>query len=373
MHPQDSQPSTTPPLSEESLFVMRNGSDLPLLIRTLQGQRQDRVPLWLLRQAGRYLPEYRAVRARRRGFMDMAFHVESATEVTMQPIDRFDLDAAILFSDILVLPVALGQEVWFEEGEGPRLGPLDAVDLGAEVDPAVVRDRLGPVLETVGAIRKRLSADKALIGFAGAPWTVASYMVAARGTKDQAPARDLALKDPDRFGRLIDRLVEGTIAYLSAQAAAGAQALMLFDSWSGALSAGEFDRWVLSPTQRILTALKAERPDVPLIGFPRGAGTRLTAYAKTGCDAVHIDESVPPAYAAAQLQPQLCVQGNLDPRLMAVGGPRLDEEVQAILSGLSGGAHVFNLGHGMTPDCDPALVTRLVDRVRSFEGASAHV
>lgn len=347
---------------------MTRSAAKPRLLQALAGQKTDRPPVWFLRQAGRYLPEYRAVRKQCGSFLDLVFNPDAATEVTMQPIERFGFDAAILFSDILVTPIALGQKVWFAEGEGPRLGPLEEVDLLRSVEEGQAQEHLGPIMQTVAQIRSALSEEKALIGFAGAPWTVATYMVAGRGTTDQAPARTLALKDPERFQMLIDRLVDISVQYLSAQADAGADALMIFDSWAGVLSPDQFQRWVSVPTTQMVRRLKQTHPDVPIIGFPRGGGFNLEPYCTTGVDAVHIDETVPTDWAATHLQPHVCVQGNLDPRLMHVGGPAMEEQIRACLTALSGGAHIFNLGHGLTPDSDPDAVKRAVELAQNFRG-----
>ncbi|MGF1606408.1 MAG: uroporphyrinogen decarboxylase [Rhodothalassiaceae bacterium] len=343
------------------------------LLRTIRGEVCDQVPVWFLRQAGRYLPEYRAVRARCGDFLDLVFNPDAATEVTLQPIERFDMDAAILFSDILVTPLALGQKVWFEQGEGPRLSPLHEIDWRKPVEPDQADRHLAPIYQTVRQIRQRLPADKALIGFAGAPWTVASYMVAGGSSKDHAPARDMARRQPNDFAILIERLTQITIDYVAGQIRAGADVVMLFDSWAGALAADQVGPWVLEPTRAIVAGLKALFPDTPVIGFPRGAGLHLPVYVETGVDCLHIDETVPAAWAAHTLQPRVCVQGNLDPRLMAVGGDTVASESRAVLGALAKGPHIFNLGHGLTPDSDPEAVRLAVETAHRFKEERAHV
>jgi uroporphyrinogen decarboxylase len=334
------------------------------LIRVLSGERLWPPPVWIMRQAGRYLPEYRAVRAKAGSFLDLCYNPELATEVTLQPIRRYGFDAAILFSDILVIPDALGQEVSFREGEGPVLGAL-AIDRLVDGDAEAVVQRLRPVLETVTRVRAALPSETTLLGFCGAPWTVATYMVAGRGTSDQGPARRLALGDPERFQRLIDHLVAASIAYLSGQIAAGADAVQIFDTWAGILDAVEAERWVIAPTRRIVEGVRARHPAVRIIGFPKGFAGRLQTYqAATGVDAVGLDWTVGTEEARA-LQRHVAVQGNLDPMRLLAGGPALDAGIDAVLHGLGDGRLIFNLGHGVTPEVDPDLVARLVARVRA--------
>ena len=337
--------------------------DKPLL-EVLRGERRDPPPVWMMRQAGRYLPEYRALRADKGGFLDLCYDPESAAEVTLQPLRRFDMDAAILFSDILVVPHALGMELWFETGEGPRLAPpLAGADL-AELTPQP--QRLDPVYETVRRVRAELHPGRALIGFAGSPWTVATYMVAGRGTKDQSPARRLAYIDPVRFGAIINAIVVQTIDYLIGQVRAGANVLQIFDSWAGSLAPDEFDRWVIAPNAAIVAGVRAACPDTPIIGFPKGAAEKLPRYvAGVKPDAVGIDETVDPEFAHAALPPGLPVQGNLDPLRLVAGGPALVERVHAIRRAFAGRPHIFKLGHGIVPDTPIPHVETMVAAVRS--------
>jgi uroporphyrinogen decarboxylase len=335
------------------------------LLAALAGARQSRPPLWLMRQAGRYLPEYRAIRAQAPSFLDFCYSPKLASEATLQPIRRFGFDAAILFSDILVVPDALGQEVRFEEGEGPRLKPVEsAADLAAlreEVDWA----RLAPVFETIERVKASLAGDIALIGFCGAPWTVASYMIAGRGTPDQAPARLFAYQHPDLFAALIDKLIETSAAYLERQLRAGVEVVQIFDSWAGALPPGEFERWSLGPVARIVARLRAALPAAPIIAFPRGAATQLGKFAGVeGLAAIGLDTSVEPRAAAALLPERLALQGNLDPLALMAGGAALEAGVARVLQGFAGRAHIFNLGHGILPETPIAHVERLVALVR---------
>ena len=337
---------------------------MTLIIETLRGHPGDRAPFWFLRQAGRYMPEYREVRAQAGGFLDLVFNPPLAAEVTLQPIRRFTPDAAILFSDILVTPLALGQDLWFETGEGPRLTPLADFDWRSDLDVADADGRLSPIYETVERVTAALPETVSLIGFAGAPWTVATYMVAGRGSKDHAPARDMAYREPEAFADLIDRLEKVTVRYLLGQAKAGAEALMLFDSWAGVLPPDQFHHWVTEPTRRIVAALRAQT-DVPIIGFPRGGGLNIEAFLATGVDAVHIDETVPPEWAARVLQPRVCVQGNLDPRLPLIGGEAMLKAADAACDALKSGAHVVNLGHGITPDVPPENIEALAAHLKA--------
>ncbi len=333
------------------------------LIQTLKGERQSVPPVWLMRQAGRYLPEYRALRATKGGFLDLCYDPESACEVTIQPIRRFGFDGAILFSDILVIPHALGQNLWFEEGEGPRLAPalVDATLAGLEPAHA----RLEPVYETVRRVSAALPPETCFLGFAGSPWTVATYMVAGQGSKDQAAARALAYADPGAFGLIIDAITSLTVSYLSAQIDAGVEAVQLFDSWAGSLSPAQFERWVIAPNAAIVGALKARHPGVPIIGFPKGAGGKLPAYAReTGVTALGLDETVDPAWANAELPPCLPVQGNLDPLALLAGGEALDAAIDRILAAFPERPHVFNLGHGILQQTPIHHVEALLARVR---------
>ncbi|HVG80920.1 MAG TPA: uroporphyrinogen decarboxylase [Methylomirabilota bacterium] len=333
------------------------------LLRALAGERVAPAPIWLMRQAGRYLPEYRALRAKAGGFLDMCFTPEHATEITLQPIRRFGFDAAILFSDILVVPWALGQRVRFEEGRGPVLEPIAPETLERLERQAVV-ERLRPVFETVRQVRVQLPPHTALIGFAGAPWTVASYMIEGGGSKEFLKAKRWALGDPDRFEALIELLVEATVDYLSAQVEAGAEALQLFDSWAGVLSESELERWSFAPLKRIVEGVKARHPEVPVILFPRGAGLGYARFAKaSGADGLSLDTTVPLSFAVA-LQQEVTVQGNLDPAALVAGGRALEEGVDRILEALGHGPFIFNLGHGVVPETPPEHVAALIERVR---------
>jgi uroporphyrinogen decarboxylase len=335
-------------------------------LRTLAGEKTDRPPLWLMRQAGRYLPEYRAVRATTRSFLEFCYSPEKAAEVTLQPIRRFGFDAAILFSDILVIPDALGRKVEFLEGEGPRLEPIEDGAAVAALDPTRVADRLAPVLETVQRVRAGLVAGQtALIGFAGAPWTVATYMIAGRGGTDKADVRLWAYRHPALFDQLLEVLVEATSAYLIAQIGAGAQAVQIFDSWADQLPSAFFDRAVIAPTRAIVDKVRAAAPGVPIIGFPRGAGSALARYQReTGVSAVALDTGADLAVTDASLAKGVPVQGNLDPMAMIIGGDLLARETDRIIAALAERPHVFNLGHGITPEASPDHVAALVRRVR---------
>jgi len=334
-------------------------------LNVLSGHREAVPPVWLMRQAGRYLPEYRAVREKAGGFLDLCFNPELAAEVTLQPVRRFGFDAAILFSDILVVPLALGRKVEFLVGEGPKLEPLtDAAGLGTlrtEIDQAVV----GKVYETVTRVKSALDDKTTLIGFCGAPWTVATYMVAGEGTPDQAPARMFAYRDPDTFARLIDRLADASIDYLTGQLKAGAECVQLFDTWAGVLSQTEFDRWCVAPTKKIVDGVRARVPGAKIIGFPRGVGSKLWRYVKdTGVDAVGLDWMQGLTYAREHIQTLKPVQGNLDPLSLLAGGDALDREIDAVMQALAGGPFIFNLGHGILPPTPIAHVERMLKRVR---------
>jgi len=339
------------------------------LLATLKGERQTRPPLWMMRQAGRYLPEYRALRAEKGGFLDLCYDSAAAAEVTLQPIRRFGFDGAILFSDILVVPHALGQHLWFETGEGPRLAPPLADALLDEPTPQP--ERLTPVIETVRQVKAALPPETTFLGFAGSPWTVATYMVAGAGSRDHAQARRMAYGDPARFGAIIEAIVALTIDYLCAQIEAGVDAVQLFDSWAGSLSPAQFREWVIAPNQRIVAGVKARHPAVPIIGFPKGAGAKLVAYAdEVSADAIGLDETVDPHWADAALPRDLPVQGNLDPLALIAGGETLDRAVDAILDAFATRPHIFNLGHGILPDTPVENVERLVDRVRGIRVAA---
>lgn len=335
------------------------------LLRVLAGEALSPPPIWLMRQAGRYLPEYRKVREKAGGFLDLCYTPELATEVTLQPIRRFGVDAAILFADILLVPHALGLELSFVEGEGPRLAWRCGSSDVAALRPADEIDQtLAPVYATVRELRRTLPAETTLIGFAGAPWTVATYMVAGRGTPDQAPARRRAFADPAGFDALIGRVTEATVRYLDSQIEAGAEVVMLFDSWAGALTPPMFDRLAVGPVRRIVAALRDRHPEVPVIGFPRGAGALYSGFAEaTGVAGVGLDAQVPLGWARSVL-PGSALQGNLDPMLMVLGGSAMTEEARRIVGEMEGHPHIFNLGHGITPDADPGNVEALVRAVR---------
>lgn len=340
-------------------------SDKPFLA-ALGGRIVRPAPIWLMRQAGRYLPEYRALRAKAQGFLDFCFTPELAIEATLQPIRRFGLDAAILFSDILTVPWALGQKVEFVEGEGPRLEPVAQIEDLRKLDLGDAIGRLSPVYETVAGVKRRLGPETALIGFAGAPWTVAAYMVEGGGSRDFALAKGWAMGNPEGFGRLIELLVDATVAHLSAQIAAGAEAVQLFDSWAGVLGESEFKRWVIAPTCRIVEGLRKAHPDTPIIGFPRGAGGMLKAYAEGAeVSAIGLDTQAPLGWALAQVPATMPLQGNLDPVALVAGGRALREGVEAILQAFAGRPFVFNLGHGVPMTTPPVHVAELVRLVRA--------
>lgn len=334
-------------------------------MEVLRGQRQSVPPAWMMRQAGRYLPEYRELRTRAGSFLDLCFTPDYAAEVTLQPIRRFKFDAAIIFSDILVIPHALGRSVRFEVGEGPRLDPLDTPELIATLAPQADDTKLAPVYEALRRVRRELDPSVTLIGFCGAPWTVATYMVAGRGTPDQAPARLLAYRHPEAFARIIDVLVDASIGYLVKQLAAGANALQIFDTWAGVLPPREFQRWSVEPTRRIVEGVRKVVPDAKIIGFPRGAGAQLPSYvAQTGVDAVSIDWTAEPKLIRDQVQNRVAVQGNLDPLALIAGGETLDRAVDDVLASYADGRLIFNLGHGITPETPIAHVEQMLRRVR---------
>lgn len=334
-------------------------------LRALNGEAQSTPPVWLMRQAGRYLPEYREVRAKAGSFLSLCYNPELAAEVTLQPIRRFGFDAAILFSDILVVPQALGQSLWFVEGEGPRLEPVATRERLAEIDRAADDAKLDPIMETVRRVREALPSQTGFIGFCGAPWTVTTYMVAGRGTPDQGPAKALFRSDPELFQAIIDRIVEASIRYLNAQVAAGVDAVQIFDSWAGSLGADEFQRWCVAPTRRIAEGVRAVHPQARIIGFPRGAGTLIPDYVRqTGVDAVGLETEIDRSFAAAEIQSLVPVQGHLDPQVLRAGGPELEREAEAILAAFCARPFVFNLGHGILPDTPIAHVERLLKTVR---------
>jgi uroporphyrinogen decarboxylase len=334
------------------------------LLSVLKGGKAEKTPIWLMRQAGRYLPEYRALRAAKGGFLDLVQDPEAAAEVTLQPIRRFGFDGAILFSDILMVPYALGQNLRFEAGEGPRLSPPLVDSALAGLDSA--RSRLEPVYRTVAKVAAGLPETTTFLGFAGSPWTVATYMVAGQGSRDQAEARRLAYRDPAAFQAIVEAICGLTVDYLSRQVESGVEAVQLFDSWAGSLSPAQFERWVIAPTESLVAAFRARHPAIPVIGFPKGAGGKLAAYAReTRVDAIGLDETVDPVWAAAALPPGMPVQGNLDPLALIAGGEALEKAVGRILSSLAERPHVFNLGHGILPDTPIANVETLIQLVRA--------
>ena len=337
----------------------------PTLLAVLAGERKEVPPIWMMRQAGRYLPEYRAVRAKVPNFLDLCFTPELAAEVTLQPIRRFGLDAAILFSDILVVPYALGQDVSFSAGEGPLLAPqMDAAEI-AQLSRKVDLTRLEPVFATIEKVRRSLAREVGLLGFCGAPWTVATYMVAGRGTPDQAPARLLAYRDEGAFSALIDILVEASSDYLVRQFEAGVDAVQIFDTWAGVLSGSDFDRWCIAPVQRIVAHVRGRVPNAKIIGFPRGAGASLPRYVdQVGVDAVGLDWMIDRGFARERIQSRRPVQGNLDPLVLLAGGDALDRAVDEVLEAFAGGPFIFNLGHGILPETPIAHVERMLARVR---------
>lgn len=338
-----------------------------LLLRALAGETLDVPPIWMMRQAGRYLPEYRATRAQAGDFLSLCYNPELAAEVTLQPIRRYGFDAAILFADILLIPQALGADLWFVTGEGPRLSTVTTEDDFSKLKQADnVHDKLSPIYETVRILARELPEETTLIGFAGAPWTVATYMIAGKGTPDQGPAHALKAENRALFQSLIDLLTEATITYLSAQIEAGAEVVKLFDSWAGSLQDDDFAEFSLKPATRIIAALKAKHPGIPIIAFPREAGEKYRGFAKaSGADCIALDNSVDPVWAAENVQIDGCVQGNLASKHMVTGGDDLVRETRAIVKAFSGGPHIFNLGHGITPDADPENVQLMIDTVRS--------
>ncbi len=338
---------------------------MTFFLQNLHGQVTPRPPVWLMRQAGRYLPEYRALRARAGNFIEFCLTPELATEVTLQPVHRFGMDAAILFADILLVPHALGQSVRFVEGEGPRLEPIRDAAALAQLSDAGAAEILAPVMQTIRGVRAALPAQTTLIGFAGAPWTVATYMIEGQGGSEYEHSRSMAWTQPELFAALMDRLVTATSDYLIAQADAGAQALQLFDSWAGAVPAGLFETAVIEPTARIVAAVKARHPDIPIIGFPRGAGAALARYARaTGVDGVGVDHMTDLAWVAQAVPQNTALQGNLDPVLLLAGGAAMEEEIRRILDAMAGRPFVFNLGHGVMQPTPPEHVARLVELVQ---------
>lgn len=336
-----------------------------LLLRTLSGENTPERPVWLMRQAGRYLPEYRALRAEKGGFLALVYDTDAAAEITIQPIRRFNFDGAILFSDILIVPYAMGQDLAFLAGEGPQLSPR-LVDHALEALTAVP-ERLSPIYETVAKVRSALGPERTLLGFAGSPWTVSTYMVAGEGSRDQHETRAMAYRDPIAFQAIIDAIVGVTIEYLVGQIAAGAEAVQLFDSWAGNLAPAEFERWVIAPNAAIVAALRQRFPDLPIIGFPKGAGEKLPAYAReTRVSAIGLDETIDPLWAAKALPAGLPVQGNLDPLLLLAGGDELERQAARVLDAFADRPHVFNLGHGIGQFTPIEHVEQLLGVVRSW-------
>ncbi len=337
------------------------------ILRALAGETLPTPPIWMMRQAGRYLPEYKATRAQAGDFLSLCYNPELAAEVTLQPIRRYGFDAAILFADILLVPQALGADLWFVTGEGPRLSTITTqAELDKLVPADAIHDHLNPVYQTVKLLSQELPSETTLIGFAGSPWTVATYMIAGQGTPDQGPAH--ALKDGNRavFDGLIERITEATISYLSMQIEAGAEVVKLFDSWAGSLKGTDFADYSIAPMARITAALKAKYPHVPVIAFPRGAGEKYAGvHAAIGADCIAIDDGVTAEWAAANVQTGGCVQGNLKSSHMVTGGDDLVNETRRIVDALSNGPHIFNLGHGITPDADPENVQLMIDTVRA--------
>ena len=336
-----------------------------LLLDTLRGENVRPRPSWLMRQAGRYLPEYRALRAEKGGFLALVYDSEAAAEITIQPLRRYGMDGAILFSDILIVPYAMGQDLEFLVGEGPHLSPrlADAALSSLHAVP----ERLTPIYDTVKLVRAQLPADKTMLGFAGSPWTVATYMVAGEGSRDQHVTRELAYRDPAAFQAIIDGIVGVTIEYLAGQIMAGAEAVQLFDSWAGSLSPAQFERWVIAPNAAIASAINARFPDVPVIGFPKGAGEKLPAYAReTGVQAIGLDETIDPLWAHKVLPEGLPVQGNLDPLLLLAGGDEMERQALHILETFADRPHVFNLGHGIGQTTPVEHVGQLLNLVRNW-------
>ena len=338
-----------------------------LLLDTLRGQNVRPRPAWLMRQAGRYLPEYRALRAEKGGFLALVYDTEAAAEITIQPLRRYGMDGAILFSDILIVPYAMGQKLEFLVGEGPHLSPRLADAALASLQ--AVPERLSPIYETVKLVRAQLPADKTMLGFAGSPWTVATYMVAGEGSRDQHVTRELAYRDPAAFQAIIDGIISVTIEYLAGQIMAGAEAVQLFDSWAGSLAPAEFERWVIAPNAAIAAAINGRFPEVPVIGFPKGAGEKLPAYAReTGVQAIGLDETIDPLWASKALPEGMPVQGNLDPLLLLAGGAEMERQALRILDAFADRPHVFNLGHGIGQTTPLEHVGQLLSLVRNWRG-----
>ncbi len=336
------------------------------ILRALSGETLPTPPIWMMRQAGRYLPEYKATRAEAGDFLSLCYNSDLATEVTLQPIRRYGFDAAIVFADILLVPQALGADLWFETGEGPRLSTITSADDLGKLGPADdIHERLAPIYQTVRNLSAALPQETALIGFAGAPWTVATYMIAGRGTPDQGPAHALMRENTPVFDALIDRITDATILYLAEQIKAGAEIVKLFDSWAGSLSGAAFDRYSIAPHVKIVTALKSQFPDIKFIGFPRGAGEKYLDFVQqVAPDCIALDTETDAAWAVEHLQSKTCVQGNLDPSLLVTGGERLIAETKRVVDAFKAGPHIFNLGHGITPDAPPENVSKMIEAIR---------
>lgn len=336
------------------------------ILRALAGEILPTPPIWMMRQAGRYLPEYKATRAQAGDFLSLCYNSDLAAEVTLQPIRRYGFDAAIVFADILLLPQALGMDLWFETGEGPRLSTVTTPGELAALKPVdAIHDTLAPIYETVRILSRELPRETTLMGFAGAPWTVASYMIAGQGTPDQGPAHALKSSDRATFSGIIDLLTDATVEYLSMQVQAGAEVVKLFDSWAGTLQGQDFHDFAIEPARRITAALKARHPGLPVIAFARGAGERFAGlHAATGADCIALDDGITAEWASANVQTGGCVQGNLASSHMVTGGQTLVDETRRIVQAFSKGPHIFNLGHGITPDADPANVQVMIDTVR---------
>ena len=334
----------------------------PLLDLIREPEIPDIPPVWLMRQAGRYLPEYRRVRAEAGGFLNLCYSPKLAEKVTLQPIRRYGFDASIVFADILLVPHALGQKLWFETGEGPRLEPISCA---SDLSLKGARAHLAPISETLSRLTESLPASTTLIGFAGAPWTVATYMVAGRGTPDQALAREFARNEPEKFQEIIDMLVDATVDYLAEQISAGADVVQLFESWAASLQGEAFDRWCVKPVQAIISGLRAKGLDTPVIGFPRGAQSPLENYARqTRCDVLALDTNANRRNVSAACGPEVVLQGNLDPQILVGGGIELDAAIDAILEDFANRRFIFNLGHGILPETPPEHVAQLMARVR---------
>ena len=345
-----------------SLVPDPDPTDKPLLA-VLRGGRRDSPPMWLMRQAGRYLPEYRALRAEKGGFLELVYDSAAAAEVTLQPLKRFPFDGAILFSDILIVPYAIGQDLWFEAGEGPRLAPRMGEARLRDLKPHM--ERLAPIYETVRLVKGQLSPETTFLGFAGSPWTVATYMIAGQGSREQGEARQLAYADPGKMDMVLDLIATVTVEYLSGQIEAGVEAVQLFDSWSGSLAPAHFERFVIARNAWIVDQLKRRHPTVPVIGFPKGAGGKLGAYSReTGVDAIGLDETVDPVWADRELPDGLPVQGNLDPLALMAGGASMRDAVLRLLDALGHRPHIFNLGHGIGQHTPIAHVEQLVELVK---------